>query len=64
MKIIRVEKKESKISREIISRFGNSVYHNPEVKAVFIKVNFKNGSSIGFRKDEEEDGFEEIFEKG
>lgn len=61
MKIVRVKEKESsKITRKLISNFGESIYYDPGVKSVFIKVNFKNGSSISFRRDEIEDEWEAI----
>jgi hypothetical protein len=60
MKIVKLQKGDSKVSRKIISKFGESVYHYPDVKSVFIKINFKDGSNIGFKRDEEEDTFDEI----
>ena len=64
MKIYKFDKsKNSKVDRKIISRFGEAIYSCTEIKSVFIKVNFKDGSSIGFRRDEDEDDFQDFFEK-
>ena len=61
MKIIRVKENDGgKITRKLISNFGESIYYHPEIKSVFIKVNFKNGSSISFKRDEIEDEWEAI----
>jgi len=64
MKIYKFDKtKNSKVDRKIISNFGEAVYGCPEIRSVFIKVNFKDGSSIGFKRDEDEDDFQDFFEK-
>ena len=49
------------ISMSLDGKFGEAIYHCPEVSSVFIKINFKDGSSIGFRRDEGEDDFERLF---
>jgi len=46
----------SKLNRSLVSAFGNSIYLCPEVESIRIKVKFKDGSSIGFNKDEDLDG--------
>jgi len=51
MKTIKLIGNEIKINREIISKFGETIYHCPE-------VNFKDGSSIGFEREEFEDEVE------
>jgi len=63
MKIIKIEKFDSKVSRKLVSNFGKSIYSYPEVKSVFIKIKFKDGSSIGFSKDEDEDSFDEFLKE-
>ena len=64
MKIYKVDKnKNSKVDRKVISNFGEALYRCPEIRSVFIKVNFKDGSNIGFRRDEDEDDFQDFFEK-
>lgn len=63
MKIVKLEKEDFKISRKMISQFGESVYGCPEVKSISIKINFKDGSTIGFRRDEEEDEIKEMIER-
>lgn len=64
MKVFNFDKaKNSKVDRKIISNFGEAVYQCPEIRSVFIKVNFKDGSNIGFRRDEDEDEFQDFFDK-
>jgi len=57
MKIIKLQKKNPKLNRRHISKIGESIYHNPDVNSIFIRINFKDGSSISFRRDEEDDDF-------
>lgn len=63
MKIVKFEKGESKVTRKLISKFGESIYQCPEVRSIFIRVKFKDGSNLGFRRDEDEDNFDEIVRK-
>jgi hypothetical protein len=64
MKVYKFDKtKNSKVDRKIVSSFGEAIYSCPEIRSVFIKVNFKDGSSIGFKRDEDEDDFQDFFEK-
>ncbi len=63
MKIVKFQKEDSKISRKVISQFGESVYSCQDVKSVLIKINFKDGSTIGFRRDEEEDDIKDMIER-
>lgn len=63
MKIVKLEKEDSKISRKVISQFGENVYSCPDVKSVLIKINFKDGSTLGFRRDEYEDEIKDIIER-
>ena len=60
MKVVKIPKGDSEVTRELITQFGESLYHYPEVKSVFVKVNFKDGSNVGFKRDEEEDTYDEI----
>lgn len=65
MKKIKLEtEKKSKyqLDRHLISKLGNSLYLNPNVESVIMHIHFKDGSSIGFKKDEEEDEFEDIID--
>jgi hypothetical protein len=63
MKIFKVEKtKKSKVTRKIVTNFGEAIYQCPEIRSVVIKVNFKDGSSIAFNRDEDEDDFKSFFE--
>ena len=63
MKIVKLEKEDSKISRKVISQFGESIYGCQDVKSVLIKIYFKDGSRPGFRRDEEEDEIKEMIER-
>ncbi|MEM0465891.1 MAG: hypothetical protein QXW97_04305 [Candidatus Pacearchaeota archaeon] len=63
MKIVRLKKEvKSKVSRRFVSKVGEAIYHSPDVRAIFIKVDFKDGSAISFRRDEDEDTFDSIIE--
>ena len=59
MKIIKLKKENSKISRKLVSSFGENIYHSPEVQGVSIKVEFKDGSTVGYYRDESVDKWEE-----
>ena len=48
----------TKISREAISKFGEMVYHTDEVESIDIKINFKDGTIIGYRRHERKDDFD------
>jgi len=63
MKIFKLDSKWTKVDRDVVSKFGESIYHCPEVESVFVRVHFKDGSSIGFRRDEQEDEFDEILKR-
>jgi hypothetical protein len=41
------------LDRELISKFGNAVFLCPETVSVIMRVDFKDGSSVGFQKDKE-----------
>ena len=60
MKTLKLEKgaTKSKVNRQLLSRFGQALYIDPNVNGVFMRVGFKDGSSISFRRDEEEDEIE------
>jgi len=48
----------AKISREVISKFGEMVYHTEEVESIDIKINFKDGTVIGYKRHERKDDFD------
>ncbi|MEK6848581.1 MAG: hypothetical protein AABX65_03030 [Nanoarchaeota archaeon] len=60
MKIAKFSEKKSEVTREVIAKCGEALYHAPEVSSVFIKIAFKDGSTIGFKRDVEEDILEEM----
>lgn len=41
------------LDRELISRFGNAVFQCPETVSIIMRVDFKDGSSVGFQRDKE-----------
>ena len=61
MKIVKMKPKAYSVKKELISKFGELVYHSEGVESVFIKINFADGSSIGFRRSEGDDAVESIF---
>ena len=63
MKVMKISQNHGRITREVISNFGQSLYKYDEVKTVLIKVKFKDGCEIGFKRDEEEDELEEFFKE-
>jgi hypothetical protein len=63
MKIVKLQKEDSKISRKVISQFGESIYSCPDVKSVLIKIHFKDGGTLGFRRNEEEDEIKDMIER-
>jgi hypothetical protein len=62
MKSIKIAKKESEVDRQLITKFGEAVYSYSEVEAVFIRVEFKDGSSISYKRDESEDKIETLLD--
>lgn len=64
MKRVEIDSVNSKVTREFISKIGHKIYQDSGVDGILIKVSFKDGSAIGFRKDEFEDDFEGLFEEG
>tara|TARA_Y100000310_G_C20322559_1_gene641444 strand:- start:493 stop:702 length:210 start_codon:yes stop_codon:yes gene_type:complete len=65
MKTVKIEKDgpKSKITRNVLSRIGSSIYLDPHVESVSVRVNFKDGTSLAYRKDEEDDEFKARFRK-
>lgn len=55
MKIAKIHAKSSSVTRELIANCGEIIYQTTEVASVLIKVCFKDGSTIGFKRDIEED---------
>jgi len=43
------------VTKDIITKFGELIYSNPDVEHIIINVNFKNGIAIGFRKHRMDD---------
>lgn len=41
------------LDRELISKFGNAVFQCPETVSIIIRVDFKDGGSVGFQRDKE-----------
>ena len=65
-KILKFEKPKSKdertikISREMITQFGEYIYSSEEVKEVRMGVVFKDNSAISFKRTEEDDTMEKV----
>lgn len=69
MKILNLECEETPLGRKpkriradnkLISKVGNGLYYLDEVKAVNLNVHLKNGTSISFKRSEDEDRFDRI----
>ncbi|MEI6058949.1 MAG: hypothetical protein WCP89_04225, partial [archaeon] len=60
MKTLKTNKKESKVTRELITAFGERIYHQDEVKETRMMVRFKDGSSIEYHRAETKDLREKI----
>jgi hypothetical protein len=58
MKILKTNIDKPIITREVIAKIGEAVYHSPEVKSVEIEVEFKDGTTINLSRDETEDRFQ------
>lgn len=52
-----------KISREVISKFGEMIYHTNEVESIDIKINFKDGTIIGYKRHERKDDFDRTMDE-
>jgi len=60
MKVIDLKRGRTKIQREHIQKFGEAIYSDPEVRHISIKVSFKDGSHMGFYRDEDEEVIEKL----
>lgn len=63
MKVIKLGKSDLKIDRKVIRTFGETVYGLDDVDSVSIKVNFKDGSTLGFNRRERQDNFDRAMEE-
>jgi len=55
MKTINLNDETIQINREIVSKIGEIFYRSSGVESVLIKIDFKDGSYIGFNREELED---------
>ena len=62
-KIVKINDKASGVKKDLISKFGEMIYHTEGVQSVVIKVNFQDGSNIGFRRCEADDSIDEMLEE-
>ena len=60
MKTLKIDKEDSKVNRQLITKFGQTIYEQDEVRAVSIKVSFKDGSSIAYKRAEDQDLMEKM----
>ena len=59
MKTLKINSSSKKmVTRELISRLGEKIYHSQGVDAILLKVKFNDGSSISFKRSELGDKFE------
>ena len=58
VKIIKAQKIDSKINRELLTKFGEFVYHSEGVESVDFEVGFVNGIGMKFKRDHDEDRIE------
>jgi len=55
MKTIKLRNEKASVNRELISKFGEAIYHSPQVESVLIQIEFKDGSGIRFKRAEMKD---------
>ena len=60
MKNINLNLQEDNIDKKFISKLGRFIYRSPNVDSVLIRIHFKDGSHLGFARDEDEDDFERL----
>lgn len=63
MKILKQQVENKNITREVIGKLGETLYHNDGIKSVSIEVLFNDGSSVGFKRNEDEDHFDDAMGK-
>ncbi len=63
MKIIKLNKSEQKIDRQLITSFGDAIYNKDGVESIEIKINFKDGSNIGYKRHEIKDRIDKEMEE-
>lgn len=49
---IRDEEKKTIIDRKFLSKFGDSIYHNPDVMAVHMKIVFRDNTRLEYKRTE------------
>ena len=52
MKALKFKENQPKITREIVKTFGETVFHTGDVSSIMISIEFKDGSALGFRKED------------
>lgn len=64
MKTLKLDKVNGrvKISREVISKFGEMVYHAEDVESIDIKINFKDGTIVGYKRHERKDDLDRMID--
>jgi len=55
MKVLKILPEKGNITREVLSNLGSWIYQKDEVREVLIKIKFKDGVEMGFKKNEAED---------
>lgn len=49
---IRTEDKKASIDRKFLSKIGDSIYHNSEVRAVHMKIIFRDNTRLEYKRTE------------
>lgn len=49
--------------KDFINKFGEIAYEDENINSISIKINFQDGSSLGYKKDREEDEIKKMIEK-
>ena len=62
-KIVKIKPRAYNVKKEFISKFGEMVYHSEGVESVSIRVNFEDGSNLGFKRDEGMDNIDIMRQK-
>jgi hypothetical protein len=63
MKILRLNNKPASIGKDEIQKMGETIYQNQDVGSVSIQINFKDGTTLIFDRDEAEDRFNRLMEE-
>ena len=60
MKTLEINENENKINPSVIEKIGSSLYQEDNVYEVVVQVKLKNGVTINYKRNEEDDEFQEL----